>query len=189
MPKERAPLTRSEQMARIRGRDTKPEHILRRALWAAGLRYRLQVQTPGGRVDLVFPSSRVAILVDGCFWHGCPRHYVRPRTKESFWETKLAENVARDRRQTLDLEAQGWRVIRIWEHSVHEELQAIVHEIQQVLASELGQPPAEDWRVVRVVPLNDAGSHECRFLQSLRNPSEQRIEEGPRVTTKWRRAR
>ena len=138
---------------------------------------------------MVFPSARVAVLVDGCFWHGCPRHYVRPRTKEDFWEAKLAENVARDRRQTLELEAQGWRVIRFWEHEVHEELEAAVQVVQQILSGKLQRQAPEDWRVVRVVALDETGSQERRILEDLRSPSEQRIEEGPRVTAKWRRAR
>ena len=79
-----------------------------------------------------------AVFVDGCFWHGCPDHYVRPRTKNEFWDAKLKENVDRDRRQTVELTQLGWRVVRVWEHQVWEELddtvEAIVvlavHEVQ-----------------------------------------------------------
>ena len=111
-------MTRSENMARIHSSDTRPEVILRHALWRAGLRYRLNAKTPSGRADLVFRRGQLAVFVDGCFWHGCPDHYVRPRNREHFWAKKLRENVARDRRQTVTLEALGWRVYRIWEHDV-----------------------------------------------------------------------
>ncbi|HYO69174.1 MAG TPA: very short patch repair endonuclease, partial [Archangium sp.] len=85
-------LTRSEQMSRIRGKDTSPERLLRSALWRAGLRFRLQSRTPYGRPDVVFSKARVAVFIDGCFWHGCPDHYVRPRTRNDFWSSKLLEN-------------------------------------------------------------------------------------------------
>lgn len=88
-------------MARIRGKDTGPEVALRRALWQAGLRYRLGMRVEGTRPDLTFPRARLVVFVDGCFWHGCPLHYVRPRTKEEFWALKLAVNTDRDRRQTV----------------------------------------------------------------------------------------
>src|SRR4051812_21964937 len=114
-------LTRSEQMARIRGVNTTPELRLRARLWSTGLRYRLHLRTPAGRPDLVIPGAQVAVYIDGCQWHGCPKHYVRPRSKDEFWAAKLHENVARDLRQTQQLEALGWRVLRFWEHEVWEE--------------------------------------------------------------------
>src|SRR5580692_10585444 len=107
-------LSRSEQMARIRSRNTTPERVLRGLLWSAGLRYRLHATTPAGRPDIVFPGTRVAVFVDGCFWHGCPDHYVRPRSSSDFWSRKLLENFKRDGAQTERLEALGWRVCRIW---------------------------------------------------------------------------
>src|SRR5439155_2473646 len=114
-------LSRSEQMARIRGRDTAPEVRLRQALWRAGLRFRLKRSDLSIRPDLVFASaSRIAVFIDGCFWHGCPDHYVPPRSAIGFWSKKLAVNVERDCRQTLALEAAGWRVLRFWECEVIE---------------------------------------------------------------------
>ena len=107
---------RSALMSRIRGSDTTPELLLRQRLWSDGLRYRLKYKVPAGRPDLVFPGARVVVFMDGCFWHGCPDHYVRPSSRSTFWAQKLAENVERDQRQTRELEAAGWRVIRIWEH-------------------------------------------------------------------------
>lgn len=91
-------LTRSEQMSRIRGRDTKPEVSLRRLLWSRGCRYRVHFKTPAGRADLAFVGKKVAIFVDGCFWHGCPEHSVAPRSSRPFWEGKLRANVHRDQR-------------------------------------------------------------------------------------------
>lgn len=119
MPRRRTPLTRSEIMSRIRGTDTGPERLLRRALWAAGIRFRIQWRHPvAGRVDIVIPRAKVAILVDGCFWHGCPLHGAKPKTNQEFWSNKLAANVARDAKQTLALVRDGWSVVRCWEHDI-----------------------------------------------------------------------
>src|SRR5215475_6215393 len=96
-------LTRSEQMARIRGAHTSPEVELRSLLWRSGLRYRLHVKALPGRPDLVLSRSRVAVFVDGCFWHGCPDHYVRPRSRTRFWAEKLSQNVQRDCQQHCQL--------------------------------------------------------------------------------------
>jgi len=111
-------LTRSEQMARIRSRDTKPEWILRRELHRRGLRYRVALRVEGCRPDIVFPSKRLAVFVDGCFWHGCPDHYIRPKSSVAFWDEKLRVNRKRDAAQTSRLEAAGWTVVRLWEHEV-----------------------------------------------------------------------
>ena len=78
----------------------------------------MHAATPAGRPDIVFPGARVAVFIDGCFWHGCPDHYVRPRSSEEFWSKKLAENCRRDSVQTKRLEDIGWRVCRVWEHEV-----------------------------------------------------------------------
>ncbi len=111
------PLTRSENMARIRSRDTKPEIRLRQALWAAGCRYRLHYDLPG-RPDIVFIAAKLAVFVDGCFWHGCPLHYSAPRTREDFWKSKLRKNVLRDMAADDALVSKNWRVIRIWQHDL-----------------------------------------------------------------------
>lgn len=102
-----------------RARDTTPELALRRQLHAAGLRYRVdRAPLPGlrRRADIVFGPSRLAVFVDGCFWHGCPQHGVKPRTNEGWWRAKLERNKARDTDTDARLEAAGWRVLRIWEH-------------------------------------------------------------------------
>jgi DNA mismatch endonuclease, patch repair protein len=102
-----------------RRRDTRPELRVRRAVHALGLRYRVDFKlepTLRVRADMAFTKSRVAVFIDGCFWHGCPQHY-RPATKNSsFWKSKIEENGARDQRSTASLQALGWIVVRFWEH-------------------------------------------------------------------------
>src|SRR5689334_4318438 len=112
-------MTRSEQMARIRSSNTAPEQLLRAALRSEGLRFRIGTCAPGSRPDVVFAGRRVAVFIDGCFWHGCPEHYLRPRSRPDYWAVKLATYVERDRRQTAELTSLGWRVCRVWEHEVH----------------------------------------------------------------------
>ncbi|MBI4567730.1 MAG: very short patch repair endonuclease [Planctomycetes bacterium] len=114
-----SPRVRSETMRRVRGRGTWPEVNLQRALRATGSRnFRLNVRALPGCPDIVFPSARVALFVDGCFWHGCPRCYRRPNSRRGYWDAKLARNRARDRRNRAALRVAGWRVVRIWEHEV-----------------------------------------------------------------------
>lgn len=110
------PLTRSEIMSRVGQRDTGPELLLRSALFAAGLRFRLNVRVEGVRPDIVYGPKHVAVFVDGCFWHGCPLHGTKPGSNQSYWLPKLEANRARDARQTEKLERAGWTVIRLWEH-------------------------------------------------------------------------
>lgn len=108
-----------KRMVAQRTRDTAPELLLRRALHAAGYRYRLNVKVPGAprrTIDIAFTRHKLAIMVDGCFWHGCPVHSVPPKHNATWWADKLARNKARDAETTALLEAAGWQVIRIWEH-------------------------------------------------------------------------
>ncbi len=100
---------RAPRMASIRKRNTKPELLLRRALWTAGLRYRKHPVNVVGTPDVVFRARRIAVFIDGCFWHGCPEHYRRPPTSDGgYWPAKLLRNVERDRRQTSALRDDGW---------------------------------------------------------------------------------
>ena len=108
---------RSWLMSRIRSQETSPEMLLRKALWTAGLRYRLKNKLPG-KPDLVFPSAKVAVFVDGCFWHSCSRHATQPKNNAAFWEAKLLSNKARDRKVNRLLRNMGWQVVRIWEHEL-----------------------------------------------------------------------
>lgn len=110
------PEQRHRNMSRIRGKDTKPEMLIRRGLHARGLRYRLHSKDLPGRPDLVFPRWHAVIQVHGCFWHGhdCPLFRL-PATRPEFWEAKIAGNKSRDARNMADLIAAGWRVLVVWE--------------------------------------------------------------------------
>jgi DNA mismatch endonuclease, patch repair protein len=102
-----------------RKRDTRPEVSLRRAVHALGLRYRVAARplpTRPWTADLVFPSERVAVFLDGCYWHGCPEHYAAPRTNPGYWLPKIDRNRRRDVLVDEELSAGGWTVLRIWEH-------------------------------------------------------------------------
>ncbi|PNQ96190.1 very short patch repair endonuclease [Azospirillum argentinense] len=128
------PLSRSEMMARIKGKDTVPELLVRRAVWAAGLRYRLHDRRLPGRPDLVFPGRRVAVFVHGCFWHcheGCNRFRI-PKTRTDWWTAKLGRNKARDDEVRAAIEASGWEVIVIWECEAErpERLSELVGELK-----------------------------------------------------------
>lgn len=109
----------SRRMSVARRRDTAPEVALRRLLHANGLRYRVAYPVPGQRrrtIDIAFTRHKVAVFVDGCFWHGCPEHGTNPRSNNAWWVAKLAANRARDRDTDRLLETLGWTVVRIWEH-------------------------------------------------------------------------
>lgn len=110
-------------MSRIQGANTQPELILRRALSAEGIRgYRIHYRVPG-RPDIVFPRKRIAVFIDGCFWHKCPRCSIRtPIENRSYWCKKIANNVRRDKSVTARLRKSGWKVIRVWEHEVKRNL-------------------------------------------------------------------
>ncbi len=112
-----------------RKRDTAPELSLRRALHALGLRYRVAarpIQDRPWTADLVFPRARIAVFVDGCYWHGCPAHYSTPRTNSGYWRSKIERNRVRDRRVDAELQAAGWTPLRIWEHEATEEAVTLV---------------------------------------------------------------
>lgn len=117
MPDILSPSQRHRCMSRIRGKNTKPEILVRKGLHARGFRFRLHNKKLPGSTDVVLPKYGVAIMVNGCFWHGhkgC-RYATRPKTNIEFWETKIVRNRHRDEVTTAHLEALGWTVITIWE--------------------------------------------------------------------------
>jgi DNA mismatch endonuclease (patch repair protein) len=127
-----SPEARSANMARIRGHDTAPEIAVRKALHAAGFRFRLHRRDLPGKPDIVLPKHRTAVFVHGCFWHqheGC-RNATSPGTRAEFWQAKFAANVARDARNTAALEAAGWKVVVIWECEAEkpDRLAAVIRE-------------------------------------------------------------
>lgn len=106
-------------MSRQRRRDTKPEVSIRKLLHARGLRFRVTLPIPGmprRSIDIAFTRARVAVFVDGCFWHACPEHRTSPTANAAWWATKLQTNQARDLATNTHLASLGWRVVRIWEH-------------------------------------------------------------------------
>lgn len=131
--------TRSYNMSRIKGKDTKPEEIVRKYLFSQGFRYRKNDKRLPGKPDIVLPKYRTVIFVNGCFWHkheGC-RYFVWPRSNPGFWREKIEGNVERDRKKTAELLAAGWHVLVIWECKLKpavqdESLQRLCREIRNV---------------------------------------------------------
>jgi len=122
------------QMEAQRRSNTKPELILRRALHRLGLRFRVGLSVPGlprRTMDIAFTRQRVAVFVDGCFWHGCPVHGVAPKNNAEWWAQKLSANKLRDDDTTQHLQASDWRVVRVWEHQpVDEQVRAVLQALR-----------------------------------------------------------
>ena len=115
-----------------KGRDTKPEVALRSAVHALGLRYRVSVRPMGElrrTADLVFPRARVAVFLDGCFWHGCPEHHTVAVTNAEFWAGKVASTKERDKDTDGRLEEAGWATVRVWEHEDPSEAALRIKEV------------------------------------------------------------
>lgn len=133
--------TRSRMMAGIRGRNTKPERVLRRALHARGFRYRLHAKSVAGRPDLVLPRYRAVVFVHGCFWHRHERcrYATTPATRPEFWQAKFAANVARDIAVRDSLLESGWRVATAWECALRkpEQVEAVANLLAKWLRSEM----------------------------------------------------
>ena len=110
---------RSDRMSRIRSKDTKPELLVRQALWREGFRYRLHSDKLPGKPDVVLPGMKTVVLVHGCYWHGhsCQKGRI-PGTNSPFWAAKFTANKARDRRNKARLKALGWKVVTVWECSL-----------------------------------------------------------------------
>jgi DNA mismatch endonuclease, patch repair protein len=107
---------RSKIMSAIRSKDTTPEIMLRKALWAIGLRFRIQYCKE--KIDIAFPSKKLAIFVDGCFWHGCPIHSHLPKSNKSYWLPKLQRNIERAKAKDERLREEGWTILHFWEHEL-----------------------------------------------------------------------
>ncbi len=121
-------------MSQVKGKDTKPEILVRSALFRQGLRYRKHLKGLPGRPDIVFTRARIAVFVDGDFWHG----YGYDEWKEKlspFWLKKIGDNIQRDRRNFARLQEMGWRVLRIWEHDIKECLDDVVEDIAMAVRS------------------------------------------------------
>ena len=118
-----------------RGKDTSPEMILRSALFKAGIRgYRLHKKGVPGRPDIVFSRKRIAVFVNGCFWHRCPHcNLPLPKTHRSFWAKKFELNELRDQRKVAELEVGAWRVMTVWEHEIRQDVTVAVKRIKRAL--------------------------------------------------------
>lgn len=117
LPRRPTPLSNqvSKQLSRMPVKNTGPEVRLRQAMHAIGLRFRVGAKLPGSP-DVVFTRAKIAVFVDGCFWHACPEHGVLPKNNRAWWSDKLSRNVERDRQKDAELRALGWDVVRVWEH-------------------------------------------------------------------------
>lgn len=136
----------SARMSRQASRNTAPEVAVRKLLHASGYRYRLNERVPGmsrRTIDIAFTRAKVAVLIDGCFWHGCPTHATQPKANAEWWRQKLERNMARDRETTAHLESEGWKVLRFWEHESAE-------EVAGRIAATVGPPSAN--KAGRAVP-------------------------------------
>jgi DNA mismatch endonuclease (patch repair protein) len=127
------PEQRTRTMSRIKRRDTRPELLLRRALWARGARgYRIDDRRLPGRPDLAWTSRRVAVFVDGKFWHGHPSAY-KPGKHGTYWDEKINRNVERDRAADQALASMGWTVLRFWDFEIRRELEAATARVMDAL--------------------------------------------------------
>ena len=104
-------------MSQIKSKDTTPEIAVRKLIWKKGYRYRIGHGLMG-KPDMVFPFYGIAVFIDGCFWHGCPKHCRMPSSNVSYWKQKIYGNKKRDKKINRQLKKEGWKVIRIWEHDI-----------------------------------------------------------------------
>ena len=127
---------RSEVMSRVRSRGNRSTELRLMAIFRAhGISGWRRNRPVLGRPDFVFPAGRVAVFVDGCFWHGCPRHYTAPVGHAAFWRRKLVANRTRDRLVTRTLTRAGWKVLRIWEHALTGDGRRVASRVSKVLAT------------------------------------------------------
>lgn len=135
MTDTRTPEKRRQIMSAVRSRDTHPELQFRRALYAAGIRgWRCHYRPAAGTPDIAWPGRRVAVFIDGAFWHG-HRSRHRPGRSGAYWDEKIARNVERDRRVDNELAASGWTVVRLWDFEVRKTPAACVEQVRQALGA------------------------------------------------------
>ena len=135
--------TRSYNMSRVKGKDTKPEEIVRKYLFSQGFRYRKNDKRLPGKPDIVLPKYKTVIFVNGCFWHkheGC-KYFVLPKSNSEFWKEKIESNIVRDKKQYEELKNAGWHVIIVWECELKKKqrmdtLERLVTEIQTIVETQ-----------------------------------------------------
>lgn len=135
-----SPERRSENMRAIKSRDTSCELLLRRRLYREGLvGYRVNYKLLPGKPDIVFTKYKIAVFVDGCFWHGCTKCCRIPKTRPDYWENKIANNQRRSKEVSELLKQQGWHVLRFWEHDIYENLDLCVESIRRLIIEQKGK--------------------------------------------------
>lgn len=122
---------RSKLMSRIKSKGTSPEIALRKALWYSGMRYRVQYGKE--KIDIAFPGKKVAVFVDGCFWHSCPVHGHIPKSNLGYWKPKLERNVQRAEAKDARLAESGWAALHFWEHDVKSDPKKCAAEVIDML--------------------------------------------------------
>ncbi len=127
--------TRSKIMSSIRGKNTKPELVIRKILWKNGYRYRIHDKKIVGKPDIVFKKKKLAVFIDGCFWHACPSCYVEPKTNTTFWKNKIKQNKIRRKLVKIEIKKTKWNVLEFWEHEVKENPFRIYQTIKSQLKS------------------------------------------------------
>lgn len=136
----RAPIPQRELTSKVmssnKDHDTKPELQLRRALWKEGLKgYRLHWKKAAGRPDICWPGRKVAVFVNGCYWHRCPHcNLALPKSNTQWWKEKFERNKARDQRKLMELETNGWRVLTVWECEINKNLEEAVKKVKELLS-------------------------------------------------------
>lgn len=136
---KRSPTPKSETVSRVmsanRAKNSKPEMLLRQRLWREGIRgYRLHYKRVPGRPDISFVGKKIAIFVNGCYWHRCPKcNYSKPKTNAEFWAAKFERNVARDNRKVSELQALGWQILTVWECELKKDLDSVIKTIKKYL--------------------------------------------------------
>ena len=136
---KRSPIPKSEATSRVmsanKAKNTKPEIQLRRALWSKGIRgYRVHPKALPGKPDLAFTTKKVAVFINGCFWHRCPIcNYQLPKTNTAFWEKKFERNVRRDQEKIKSLKTTGWKVLTIWECEIRSALNKQIEKLENTI--------------------------------------------------------
>ncbi|WP_214830966.1 very short patch repair endonuclease [Exiguobacterium sp. s56] len=120
---------RSNNMRAIRGKDTKMEIKVRKALWNQGYRFRKNDRTLYGSPDISFKKFKIVVFLDSCFWHGCPLHFKIPKTNTEFWHQKISRNIERDSEVKRHYLEEGWIILRFWEHEVKEDFDNVIRTI------------------------------------------------------------
>jgi len=126
---------RTEIMKSIKSKNTKLELKLRSAIWKSGLRYRVYYVVDGVSVDIVFPSKKIAVFIDGCFWHGCKKCRNIPKTNKNFWKNKIEKTKIRDKKNDKKLRKKGWHVLHFWEHEINKDIKKVIQKITITLKS------------------------------------------------------